>query len=533
MNRRTNRDYNKIMAERIDIRSRAEEDAEFRRDVLFECKDDILYWFDNFAWTLDPRKETSQLPFIPYAGKQIKYIEWLESLFDDPRDGFVDKPRDVGATALTMNVFLYHWLFDDYFNARIGSRKEDYVDKTGDPDTLFYKLDYTLDRLPVWMLPEGWNDNIHRSHMRLLRPDNSNTIVGESANPSFARGGRQTIVFFDEIGFWSFARSAWESAGDVTEIRLAMTTPPDTGKSSHAYKLYSGQAGKVDTFEFNWTDIPSKSKEWLAEQRERRSKEEFEREIMKSYSGTTEGKVYAAEWKLHVVENDVDYNPNLPLFVAWDFGLDEVAMIWMQKNMATNDVRVIDAYHNSNKPIDFYVPFVTGQVISGLHEYDDYALEVIRRHKDWKRDITHYGDPDVQKRNLTDKKSAFKVLQEKGIFVNSKPWAGRKHRDLREKALLLLRRLEVNYPRCEYFVDCMLSAKYPKRTETAQPTTPLRKPVHDWTSHFRSAFEYFADNEPFRKEKERKKIQDVDPNDPFAVQNQQKSKAYKPLGGYK
>lgn len=508
------------MQNRLEVRQRSEDDPNFRLEVLRLCKEDTLYWFDNFAFTFDPRIDPSEVPFIPYDGKQVRFIEYMEGVLKNPKDVFIDKPRDVGATSLMMNFILKHWLFDEFFNARVGSRKEEYVDRAGDPDTLYFKLDYTLNRLPKWMLPDDWNDKIHRTYMRLIRPDSSNSIVGESANPNFARGGRQTIVFFDEIGFWPFARSAWESAGDVTNIRIAMTTPPDSGKSSHAYKLYSGQAGEIDKFGFEYSDVPTKTPEWVALQRKRRSTEEFEREVMKSYSGTTEGKVYAAEWRLHVEENKVDYNPNLPLFISWDFGLDEVAMLWLQKDLKTNKVRVIDCYNNSDKPIDYYIPLVTGDVPSGLFEYDDSFLDIINRHKDWKRDVTHYGDPDVVSRNLTDKKSPFAVLREAGIYINSKPWGGRKHRDIREKAKLLLRRLEVNYERCEYFIECMVSAKYPVRQETSQAVTPADKPVHDWTSHYRSAFEYFADNEPLIKEDVQVDQSDV-------------GYKYRPMGGYR
>lgn len=513
------REYKEVLNERLRIRKKCKEDKNFRKIVLEKCAKDTLFWFDNFAWTFDPRRDESEIPFIPYEGKQIQFLEFLENLLKTPRDAFIDKPRDVGATALMVNFLLKHWIFDDYFNARIGSRKEDYVDRTDDPDTLFYKIDYTLFRLPGWMLPEGWTAHSNRSYMRLSRPDNSNTIVGESANPHFARGGRQTLVFFDEIGFWPFAKSAWESAGDVTDIRIAMTTPPDTGKSSHAYKLYSGQAGELDVFGFDYSDIPSKDAEWLKKQRERRSAEEFEREVMKSYAGTTEGKVYAADWRLYVKETDCGYDTQLPLFVAWDFGLDTVAMIWIQKNMRTDQVKVIDSYSNANKQIDFYVPFITGEVISGAFDYTDEDLMLIKRHKDWKKDVTHYGDPNVINRNLTDKKSAFNVLRERGIYVNSKPWGNRKHRDLREKTKLLLRRTEINYERCAEFIEAMLSARYPKTRETAQPISPKDKPIHDWTSHFRSAFEYFADNEPFGEKA--KRLKDIE-----------KRSVYKPKGGY-
>lgn len=520
------RDYRKLLQERILTRQKARDDQEYRREVLYKCRDDTLYWFDNFAWTFDPRRTPSELPFIPYDGRQIEFIKFLEDILVHPRDVFVDKPRDVGATAILCNFLLKHWLFDQYFNTRIGSRKEDYVDHAGDPDTLFYKIDYTFNRLPKWMRPENWNVNTNRAYMRFTRPDMSNTIMGESANPNFARGGRQKIVLFDEIGFWPFAKSAWESAGDVTDIRIAMTTPPDTGKSSFAYKLFAGQSGTVDKFQFQYTDIPSKDAHWLMAQKERRSTEEFEREILKSYSGTTEGKVYAADWKLYVKESDVEYDPNLPLYVSWDFGRDMTALVWYQKNLKMNKVYIIDAYQKAKEQPDYFVPFITGLVKSGLGGYDDYALEKIKLHRDWRKDILHFGDPDVVKVAYTDKQSALSILRAEGIIINFKPWNGRKSKDLVDKAKLLLRRVEVNSERCDDFIEAILSSRWPQKNEGSQSTTEVEKPVHDENSHFRTSLEYFADNEPFRREFENEKIdRDMDKKIRAAI--------YRPNGGYR
>lgn len=488
----------------------------FRKEVLHRCAEDTLYWFDNFAWTLDPRRDPSKLCFIPYSGKQIAFIEWLEDLIKNPRDGFVDKPRDVGATTIVTNLLLKHWLFDDYFNARIGSRKEDYVDKTGDPDTLFYKIDYTFQLLPHWMRPDGWLPRVNRSHMRLSRPDNSNTITGESANPNFGRGGRQTIVVFDEIGFWSYAKPAWESAGDVTKIRLAMTTPPDTGRSSFAYKLLTNQAGKVEKFEFVHTDIPTKDAQWLKEERERRSEDEFNREILKSYTGSTRNKVYAEDWHAHVKVGQYDYDPNLPLYTSWDFGFnDPTSIIWAQKNHKTNEVFIIDSFEKNNKTIDFFIPFITGVVPSGIHEYTDYELDKIQMHGAWRKDQTHFGDPSGGNRNQVTGTSIRQVLREAGIYVQSKP--AKKHKFYREKVLLLLRRLHVDQSRCDDFIDMILSARYPERTESSQATSAIDKPIHDESSHFRTALEFFADNEPVVKKTTSKNLPKY---------------SYKPKGGY-
>ena len=48
--------------------------------------------------------------------------------------------------------------------------------------------------------------------------------------------------------------------------------------------------------------------------------------------------------------------------------------------------------------------------------------------------------------------------------------------------------------RLEHFSDCMINSRYPERSENSQSTSQTNKPIHNWTSHFRSAFEYYAVN---------------------------------------
>ena len=44
---------------------------------------------------------------------------------------------------------------------------------------------------------------------------------------------------------------------------------------------------------------------------------------------------------------------------------------------------------------------------------------------------------------------------------------------------------------CLDFASSIMNARYPERSETSQSTSVQTKPVHDWTSHFRTALEYF------------------------------------------
>jgi len=465
-----------------------------RAMLLRKCKEDILFFINMFCWTYDPRESNPHLPFILYP-RQEEFILKLEDCLKRSRTGekinlLIDKPRGVGATFTFMIWLLHKYLFTE-FSARIGSRKEDYVDKKGDNDTLFYKLDYNLEKLPNWML-DGYNSTEHRASMLLKHSKTNSTITGESSNPNFGRGGRRSVIGFDEMGFWETARSAWESAGESTNFRVAMSTPPEDGRDSHWYKLINGTRGKVERFDFDWNDVPKRDDKWLQEAKENKSDEEFAREVMKSFDGSTEGKVYSNDMRLTKIE-EFEYNPALPLFVSIDNGLDGTAFIWYQKDTKTGLIYAIDCYQNSNYDIGFYMPFV-GHPIVSAYQYTEYDLENIERHKAWRRDIIFCGDPAIKQRHDNTGESALDVLQNKYfIYIQHKDWAGRKWTDLRDLTKPVFRKLTI-HPRCEMLIYALRNARYPRKREGSEAVQAPLKPIHDGTSHARSAHEYFCDN---------------------------------------
>jgi len=489
--------YNEKLKNRLIINERCNEDLKFREEVLAKCFEDSVYWCNNFAWTFDPREERRNLAFILWD-KQVEYVRWVERLLKGHVDGLIEKSRDVGVSYTTLiPVVLYQWLFHD-FNTLIGSRVESKVDKSDDPDALFWKIDYNLQRLPEWMLPKGFEWIKHRTHMRLSRPDNENVITGESSNPNFGRAGRYNLAMFDEHGFWQNAKSAWQSSGSSATTRLSISTPPESGKASFFYKLRQG--GKVNTYTLHYKDDPRRDEKWEMEQRARQSDEEFERERNISYSGSVEGKVYALQFMI-VPQGKYLYDPLKPLYVSWDFGLDGVAMQWYQWDMQYDKWYKIDSYFNTDKDIRFYVPFITGTVLSDrAYNYTIEDLQKITEHRKW-QDATHFGDPDVKKRTLTEKTSTRDVLAGYGIHVQCTEWAGRNHYDMRQKAIMFMKKLYVD-DTDEFYIESIMQSRYPTRSETSQATTPVSAPVHDIYSHHRSCFEYMADNLPEKEEKQ-------------------------------
>ena len=49
------------------------------------------------------------------------------------------------------------------------------------------------------------------------------------------------------------------------------------------------------------------------------------------------------------------------------------------------------------------------------------------------------------------------------------------------------------------FIDAIQNARFPQKSELSQSTNEIVKPVHDWTSHYRTALEFYAVNEDLRR----------------------------------
>lgn len=442
-----------------------------------------IFFIENFGWTFDPRKEVKHIPFIlfDYQKDAIRFL--VEHIINN-RDCLFEKSRDMGVTWIVVWVFFWFWLFRDGINLLMGSYKEKLVDDRTD-DSIFGRLDYCLDSTPKWMMPKGFKKKTHRTKLRLINPASNNLISGDTMNPDFGRGSRKTAIFFDELGSWDYAKDAWESCGDVTGCRIANSTP-----KGHNFYAKLRQSG-IDVITLHWSLHPLKDEDWYNFEKTRRSPEEIAQELDISYSKSQEGVVYP-EWNENNVEFGLfEYDPHLPLFVGWDFGkTDDTAIIWAQPHMGK--LRIIDAYSKTGENIDFFIPFVTGLVNSEQYRYSKTDYEIISSHKEWKRGI-HFGDPAGRFKNGVTDATVLSVLREAGIIVNYQD-AWKTHQNRKRAAKALIRDgIKVNRnDRTEHFSMCIEQASYPKVTSEGEKEVRSEKPKHDWTSHFRSAFEYMS-----------------------------------------
>lgn len=438
----------------------------------------------EFLKTFDPRPEAAphHIDFDPY-GFQEDFIEDIYRAIKEGHDEFIEKSRDMGASWCVLAVIFWCWIYEDGFQALLGSRKEDYVD---DPDmkALFPKFDYFIEHCKdKSVLP-----NFKRTYMSLINLDNGNAIVGESSNPNFGRAGRFTVILYDELGFWPDAKRSWTAGGDATRCRIAITTPPDEPSYAKVLRF----SGLVHVITLHWSLHPNKDQAWYEGEKKRRTPEEILHEIDISWEYSAGGRPYpeadALPW------GEYPYDANLPLYVSLDVGLDRVAIGWWQPVRNSDWWTLVEAFEEEDRIIDWYYPFFGLPIdSSGKYVYTDEHLAMIEHVRYWKRGI-FFGDPSGKSRHVESQESPYGKMKQVGLYVQSNErendWKSR-----RDATRRLLPRLRLNdTPGVRWWHTCMTSAAFPKRAEQSQATTAIVLPIHNWTSHHRTMAEFFAVN---------------------------------------
>lgn len=254
-------DYPKELSDNLIFRSnllkKAKDNIDLQDALIAECAKDVLFFTNVFVNTYDPRrKELKDVPFITYPF-QDEVMLWDKNIAINQEDNLIEKSRDMGCSWMFVVNDIHDWLFSQQkIEIRWGSRKEDYVDKRGDMDTIFEKFRHIIKFLPYWLLPKGYSDKEHDNHMRLINPETDSSISGESTNANFGRGGRKYRIRFDEFAFWESDQAAWQSAADSTNCRTALSTP--NGSSNKFAQLTQNKSIKRKTL--HWTLHPEKVK---------------------------------------------------------------------------------------------------------------------------------------------------------------------------------------------------------------------------------------------------------------------------------
>ena len=244
----TRRYYYRAVIEQSELSIQAE---------IYKCKNDPAHWFNHWVWTYDPRGMPfglpANIPFVLRPG-QVELVDWLLERESTQTHGLIEKSRDEGMSYVVLGFYLHRWLFVEGFAGGVGSRKEDLVDKKGDPKTLLHKFRDMFSKLPDWMKPKSFVEKVHDNYMRIINPDNGATVTGE-AGDNIGRGGRTTMYFLDEWAFVERQEAVDAAISQNTNVHIKGSTPNGIGDKFHQDRF----SGRYAVFTMAWRDNPDKN----------------------------------------------------------------------------------------------------------------------------------------------------------------------------------------------------------------------------------------------------------------------------------
>lgn len=250
----------------------------------------------DWGVTIDPRHVSRKLPpliaFEPWP-RQIELLEWMLEMFYSREFGLSDKSRDVGASWCAVALVCALAVTQQGFAAGFGSRKEDLIDRAGDPKTLFWKIRQFLAHLPA-EFRGGWTDRNRAAsqHMLITIPATGSTIAGE-AGINIGRGGRTSLYVVDEAAFLQNPLAVDAALLANTECRIDLSSVNGMD-NPFAEKRWSWEPHRI--FTFHWRDDPRKDDAWYEKQKRNVNPLIVASEIDLDYSASKSGVVIPGTW---------------------------------------------------------------------------------------------------------------------------------------------------------------------------------------------------------------------------------------------
>ncbi len=284
-------------------------------------------FINDWMMTHDPRLYPSELPFLLWP-KQEEYINWMYDLWQKKSDGLCEKSRDQGITWLCAAFAVCIWLFYPGQAIAVGSRKEDLVDKIGDPKSIFEKIRFLLRYLPEEFLPKGYDEKRHAAFLKIMNPENSATITGE-AGDNCGRGGRASVYILDEFAFQERAEAVMAAVSANSDCKVYVSTPNGTGNPFYRMRM----GGKIPVFTFHWKDDPRKDQAWYEKQVQVLDPVIVAQEIDIDYNASVSNALIDGNNVKHAMTQGLKFEPFGPKVLGVDparFGNDRTAYIMRQ-----------------------------------------------------------------------------------------------------------------------------------------------------------------------------------------------------------
>lgn len=327
-----NPDYSAVFAYRSERLAWIRRNPEQLPALKEYYRNNIAQFIIDWGCTFDPRNVERDLPsVIPFLlfPKQEEWVGWVLDRWRGQEPGLTEKSRDMGLSWMSVAIAASLCLLNEGFVFGFGSRKEEYVDKSGSPKSLFYKA-----RMFVRMLPPefrgGFDAAKHSPHMRLTFPETGSVMTGE-AGDNIGRGDRASLYFVDEAAFLQRSESVDAALSQTTNCQIDLSTVNGMA-NAFAQKRHSG---RVKVFTFHWRDDPRKDEAWYKKQCDELDPVVVAQEVDINYQASAEGIVIPSAW----VQSAIGAHIKLGVTVAGardgaldvaDKGRDKNAFSWRE-----------------------------------------------------------------------------------------------------------------------------------------------------------------------------------------------------------
>lgn len=353
------------------------------------------------------------------------------------------------------------------------------IPRTSPPPRVIHTLPYQVqwDRTGMWdrLAAAGAGipgSRIMKADMRIVLPNGAVFQAGGMDRPDSWRGGYADEVILDEFDDTQAdgqATAIEPMLADFDGTLIRSGTPKGFGRLKAAYEKAGATPGH-SRYLLRWQDTMALSIDAIDDLRAELTPEEFAQEMECSFDAPNSGSYYGAA--LQRAQTDgrighVPYDAGLPVWTAWDLGMDDSTAIWFVQVSPGGELRWIDHYEG-------------GSV--GLSEYA--AILATKGYVYVKHLLPH----DVDVRELGTGISRLEVLTRLGVrpvkVVPAMPPIER---------ITALRRL-MDRSRFDA-TKCAVGLKslwHYHREWNARAETFRMAPVHDWSSHSADAAGHFA-----------------------------------------
>ena len=280
--------------------------------------DTMATFIDQWGYTVDPRLlSEGRNPVVAFElfPKQREMIRWLIGCWTDSKPGVVVKSRDVGASWVAMALLATLCIYRNGFAAGVGSAVEIKIDRSGDPDTLFYKVRSFLEHLPA-EFNGGYDQDRSSAYMRITFPLTGSSITGEAGDQA-GRGGRKAIFVVDEAAHFEHPKIIDKNLSANTKCRIDMSSV--NGMANSFYTRAHNPA--IRRFDFTWRDDPRKNLAWYEQQCAELDEIVVKQEIDCDFAASLEGVCIPSQWVQAAI--DIDKFLGIDMEVgAWRAALD-------------------------------------------------------------------------------------------------------------------------------------------------------------------------------------------------------------------